>query len=298
MRNIELTKPKIIVAIVCIAVILLIIGGMVNKKPDTKPISYEEEKALKVAEAIAETKSKTQTFIDNCRSGVETGWLHIDYIDIGWIGRNNPKMEEFVIKTIDTLYDNGEIDILNRCISGIDSLGDFFNENIYDYLQNKMNNPLHPEYAVELIYALDYFDYKNLEISKDSAFILTYIDDQGMNPISTTPGTGYYADKENESKHETIGISGSPLYSDFSIIYMGDFKKEIRSGVTLDYSDYQEKSYYDTTCYFNDCMLSDPRASFDSDYNMESYDYIWSGNYLFVFDSFDGELVQLIKVNK
>lgn len=117
-------------------------------------------------------------------------------------------------------------------------------------------------------------------LNRNSSAIATYIEKNGTNPVTKTPGEGYYADKEDKYHKTTIGIEGSPLYNSTRHTYMGDFKYVKKSGVELNKS-YKETSYSKYSYYFRDQMIY---------FSPDEGECVWSGKYLFCFAS-DGKLI-------
>lgn len=134
----------------------------------------------------------------------------------------------------------------------------------------------------------DYLKFYNsgLVLNRDSGLIKAYIEKNGMNDISTTPGTGYYAKEEDRSTNHRVGLDTSPLYDAERITHIGDFKIKEKYGVELD-SYYQEKHYSYTDYYFRDCHIS------FSPYDGEC---IYSGKYLFCFSK-NGNMVDYCEID-
>ena len=123
-------------------------------------------------------------------------------------------------------------------------------------------------------------------LNRNTGIMEQYLLEHGTNQITLTPGKGYYAGKKDEATHTVIGITGSPLYDDVVITYLGDFKCVYKSGVTLN-NIYQETHYSNCYYYFREVsIVFDPKEN----------TYIWSGDYVFCFSS-TGDLIDYSKVN-
>ena len=144
------------------------------------------------------------------------------------------------------------------------------------------------EDAFKIKETLKYLDYynANLNINRDSTLIATYIESNGIEEITTTPGTGFYANEENHSSSHKVGLSNSPLYDDESITYHGDFMIRRKYGVKLN-SYYEETSYSDTSCCFRDNYI---------DFSPDDGECIYSGDYLFCFAS-NGTLIDFAEID-
>jgi hypothetical protein len=131
---------------------------------------------------------------------------------------------------------------------------------------------------------LDYYR-PSVTLTRTSAWISSYINENGTHEITRTPGTGYYANNKDESFGGTIGIEGSPLYEETRITYYGDFKCVHKYGVRLN-SYYEEVSFSGRQYYFRDKELPD---------SPDEAVLVWSGEYLFWFD-IKGNLISYINM--
>ena len=203
--------------------------------------------------------------------------------------------QKFLVETVNELFDSKENRILYALLRAIeyDTQYNSQERGMYRYLldavTNNFNAVTNPEDAIEILDELQTLEYFNsgLILSLDSDVISSYISENGTNSFITTPGKGFYANEEDSSSHKQIGITGSNLYEAESATYLGDFKISHSSGVRLNRSTYKEESYSNETYAFRGNSIS---------FNPSDGNCIWSGEYLFCFDS-DGILLGFEKLS-
>ena len=236
-------------------------------------------------------------YMDSCDSalnGVRTG----DALYISWFLPDDliadAEMQAFLVEKIDEMFENKEFPLLYKFLRAIetDTQYDSKERGMYSYLKDAVTENFEalttPEDALRVVNemkVLEYFD-SELVLSKDSGVIAAYIADNGINTFTTTPGEGYYADKEDDSSSKRIGIEGSKLRESKSVTHKGDFRIVHESGVRLNRTTYKEQSYSRSNYYFRDNAIS---------FSPDAGECIWSGEYLFCFD-FDGRLMNFDKV--
>lgn len=155
------------------------------------------------------------------------------------------------------------------------------------------------DYAFSLIDRLErrkFYNFNGL-IDRDEGLLAEYIRANGTNPITFTPGKGYYADCEDKSYRHEVGFEGSPLYDASNTVFRGDFKVVIEWGVDLNQY-YEETPYGELYVYFRDNLISfditgGAMVSFQDlafEYIIGDNEFVWSGNYLFYFSA-DGSFI-------
>lgn len=187
-------------------------------------------------------------------------------------------IDDYFLAEAEEAYQSGNISALTSMISKDLTSAAAFSQ-IMDMVNEYCVSVDNIEEALELHNSLKRYD-QFVPLNRNSSAIATYIEKNGTNPVTKTPGEGYYADKEDKYHKTTIGIEGSPLYDSTGYTYMGDFKCVKKSGVELNKS-YEETSYSKYSYYFRDQKIN---------FSPDDGECVWSGEYLFCFAS-DGELI-------
>lgn len=198
-----------------------------------------------------------------------------------------PTYIDFLSTQVSEMIDNAEYRLLYKFLANLERRHAYISE-IKNDVTNLFNGVGDIEVAIEIKDQLEFLDYYNtdLDLKRDSSIITAYIETNGIEEITTTPGTGYYADETDRSSRKRVGLSTSPLYDAESVTYMGDFEITHKYGVRLN-TYYEESSYSSTICRFRDNHIS------FSPYDGEC---IYSGEYLFCFSK-DGTLIGADKIS-
>ena len=183
---------------------------------------------------------------------------------------------------------NEEYDLLNEFLSGLED-GNVFISEIQDDITKSFISAENLETAFEIKKKLQYLDYynANLSFNRISAIVDSYIESNGVEEITTTPGTGFYANEEDRVYFNRVGLSTSPLYDAERITYCGDFRIEHKYGVELN-SYYEETPYSYTSYYFRDNHIW---------FSPKDGECVYSGGYLFCFAS-DGALIHYAEIDE
>lgn len=214
-----------------------------------------------------------------------------------------PTFIDFLSTQVSELLDNGEYSILKKLLNTI-TIHAFYSDEacipeIKEVITIFFNNTDDLEVALEIQSVLESEGYYNsdLILKRNSVAIMSYIEANGTEKITTTPGKGFYANKTNESSNHRVGISGSPLYDATKTTYKGDFELIHRYGVKLTKLDnnYHEISYSETKYYFRDNSID--FSVEDDEFSFDDCEFIYSGDYLFCFSK-NGTLIGLAKINK
>lgn len=196
---------------------------------------------------------------------------------------------DFISTQVSEMIENEEYRMLTDFLYALEYENAYIPE-IREKIANSFINANNLETAFKMKDNFEYYlDYYNaqMSLSRDSALIVSYIESNGVNKITTTPGTGFYANETDYTSKERVGLSTSPLYDAKSVTYMGDFKMTHSYGVRL--NSYYEETYYSSTCYhFRDNYI---------DFSPDDGECIYSGEYLFCFSQ-DGELIGAEKISK
>lgn len=200
----------------------------------------------------------------------------------------DPTYLDFLLTQVTEFIDNEEYRLLAKFLHRLE-FSDSYIQEIREVITNSFNNADNLKTIWVMKEELKYLDYYNVEISlsRDSAPITSYIELNGIEEITTTPGTGYYANETDYSSKNVVGLPTSPLYDAESVTYMGDFEITHQYGVKL--NSYYEETSYSTTLYaFRGNLIS---------FSPNNGDCIYSGEYLFCFSK-DGELIVFEKISK
>lgn len=200
----------------------------------------------------------------------------------------DPTYIDFLSTQVSEMIDNAEYNLLYKFLKRLE-LEDAYISGIKNDVTNLFNSVGDLKAALEIKDKLEYLDYYNadFDLSRDSSIVTTYIEANGIKKISTTPGTGYYANEKDESTFKRVGLPTSPLYDATSTTYQGDFKIKSEYGVELN-SYYEETSYSRTNYYFCDNYIS---------FSPDDGECIYSGEYLFCF-SYNGTLIGVEKITE
>lgn len=225
--------------------------------------------------------------VSNHRNGV-----HYDF-HLDPAAMEDPTFVDFLKSQISDMFENDEYILINHVLSDMEY--DAKNEEILDLVTDYCKE------IEDLKTALWFYDmrdskyyYYNLKfLNRNSGIIASYIEENGTKEITTTPGEGYYADKEDSSSRHTVGLSGSPLYDAISIKYLGDFMIENIYGVELNRY-YEETSYSYKDYYFRD---NDLTVRGDSGFTLDDGECVYSGDYLFFFSE-NGDLILFSNLNE
>lgn len=257
-------KKKLILAVVAvIAAAALIFVVVWNATADARFIAGEIK--------------DLQEEIQDCRE--EGGYFHFFF----W--EENLKNEKYVaaiVEQVEEICANGEADLLAKVLSALEE-DDAKLTVVRDAVENAFQSMPSLEQALTTLEEMEGLEYynKNLSLTRESPVVADYIQTNGTREFTTTPGTGYYANEEDSSSHNRVGIEGSALYDAESITHKGDFKTVHKSGVKLN-SYYEEVSYSQENYYFRGEYLGfDPFQG----------ECVWSGDYLFCFGAQSGELL-------
>lgn len=221
--------------------------------------------------------------ISDYRSG-ESSYLYL-WLDSSAL--EDPNFLGFLVEQASNMIENDEYRLLDEFLGQLEGHDVYISE-IRDTVTNSFESVDNLEDAFKIKETLKYLDYynANLNINRDSTLIATYIESNGIEEITTTPGTGFYANEENRSSSHKVGLSNSPLYDDESITYHGDFMIRRKHGVKLN-SYYEETSYSDTSGCFRDNYI---------DFSPDDGECIYSGDYLFCFAS-NGTLIDFAEID-
>ena len=190
---------------------------------------------------------------------------------------------DFLSTQISEMIDNAEYELLGEFLEELENENAYISE-LKDDVINLFNSVAEVAFAIK-DKELDYYNV-DFDLSRDSSIVATYIESNGIEKISTTPGTGYYADEIDKSNYHRVGLERSPLYEATSTTYRGDFEIRSEYGVKLN-SLYEETSYSHTAYSFRGNDIS---------FSPDDGECIYSGDYLFCFSS-DGTLIDLSKIN-
>lgn len=188
----------------------------------------------------------------------------------------DPTFIDFLSAQASDMIDNEEYYLLYDFLGELENADAYISE-IQDDVTNSFESADDLEEAFRIKEVLEHLDYynTNLNFNRDSTLVATYIESNGIKEITTTPGTGFYANEKDSSSKHTVGLSNSPLYDACVTTYRGDFKIRLEFGVTLN-SFYEETSYSDTSYYFRDNYIS---------FSPDDGECVYSGDYLFCFAS-------------
>lgn len=320
-------KKKKNLIIIAISVILVGVLAFVIYWQSTEFERYRKEKILDIQTEIKEYRededsyfsvyisdelmedslfqdflvTQVQEMCENCETSLLEDFLsELEYVSYAWM-YSTPIQNSFET-LVQKLCKNGEWGELYSFLRELE-----WDDQQYSYLTNAVTDAFMdsgtPEAALEMLDELSWLEYYNSQmiLTRDSQVLASYINENGTQPITTTPGEGYYANEEDTSSRKTVGITGSSLYDAKSVTHFGDFKRVEEYGVELNRSTYTERSYSDVYWYFRDCYVAMDSLEelltfdFDSLENSLEGEFVLSGDYLFVF-SFDGVLLDFCKL--
>lgn len=202
-----------------------------------------------------------------------------DYFDFSFYDyvAEDPRVEKMVISLVAEMCDNGETEMLMEFIDRL-VFTEFYSPAVLSTLEEKIIASDNIDFMLQMrdFASEGDFYFPVVPVLRDSGTVYNYIQEHGIKEITMTPGEGYYADMENTSSTEVIGLEDSPLYSSHSVGYFGDFARGSSDGVHLDFN-YEEQEYGSTRYYFRDQTI--PFDPFDQG------EVVWSGDYLFDFHS-------------
>lgn len=263
-------KGKTLIILIGV-VIALLLSFLIYWKAteDSRALKKEMEKCLEEMEECLEV-------ITAYRNGEK------NYINVPFSSTHlaDPVVVDFLSEQVSEMLNNGEYYLLDELLDSLENKKTYIPE-IQDKVTDTFKTIPDFETAEDMIRILCFLDYYNQELylTRNSPPITSYIEANGINEISTTPGTGYYGTKEDYSFRNTIGLPNSPLYDAGHIKYQGDFEFRHEWGVELN-SWYEETRYDRTIVSFRDNTI---------DFSPDDGECIYSGDYLFCF-SLDGKL--------
>ena len=216
-----------------------------------------------------------QEQVSEFRAG-EKDSFHIYFLDYV---AEDPGMEELLISLVKEMCENREGTMLLKFLEELEYT-DYHSEALAVVLSENLGTSGDMDFVLGILDSytfkstLEYYNNK-VSINRNSGAIALYIEEHGTQSFTTTPGEGYYADEEDGTTKEVIGIEGSNLHDSVSLTNYGDFQLRHSYGVRLNWSTYKEESYSFAGYYFRGDQLSfDPSCG----------ECVWSGGYLFCFD--------------
>lgn len=202
------------------------------------------------------------------------------------------KFIDFLCSQIRTMCQNQEYILLHEFVFEIILGNDCENDAIINTLVDCFKQASSLETAIDIREAFDpiavgdsSFSYWNkiqplMTLSRDSEPLSSYIEKNGTRSYTTKVGEGYYANYNNSSSSEIIGLPSSPLSENESNTYFGDFRCHRWWGTRLN-AWYEEEHYSGRSYYFRDNYIP---------FSPDDGDLVWSGDYLFCFAP-DGMLI-------
>lgn len=222
------------------------------------------------------------------------------FLRIDSLALQDPNFIDFLVEQAYNMFENDEpnYDYIRWFLGSLEFSGAYINEiqDAFTNLSKRENIDLEDAFKLkEQFNDLHYYTI-DLNFNRDSTLVAAYVEFNGIEKITTTPGTGFYADKENEYSRRTIGLPNSPLYEVREILYKGDFMvskghgRELKLHTDAGYGNgyYEEEDYSYTHYAFRDNSI---------DFNFNDGECIYSGDYLFCFAS-DGALINYAKIKK
>lgn len=207
--------------------------------------------------------------------------FHIYFLDYV---AEDPGMEELLISFVKEMCENREEKMLLEFLEELEYT-DYHSEALAAVLDDYLETYGDADFLFGI---LDSYTFKSLAyynnkvtINRNTSAIASYIEEHGTQFITTTPGEGYYADKEEGTSKEVIGIEGSNLHDSVSLTNYGDFQHRHSYGVRLNRTFYEEENYSFSGYYFRGEQIS---------FDPTNGECVWSGGYLFCFDT-DGTLL-------
>lgn len=219
-------------------------------------------------------------------------YVSIERHNIGYKMKDDAKFHDFLADEAEKMLENGEFDVFSYYISMLERNGEAYRniERINIAISNHFGSVAKMEECLEMFNLFELRDVKyyskNLVMSENSGAIFRYIQANGTNSITTTPGEGYYSGRTNETTKDVVGLPNSPLFDAVSITYNGDFQLVHKYGVKLNYL-YKEEAYSSKTYYFRDEYVP---------FGPNDGKCVWSGDYMFCFDA-DGNMKDYTKID-
>lgn len=220
-------------------------------------------------------------------SDYHNGDFHIS-LYFGDSALEDPEFISFLSAQIAKMFENGEYSLLKKFLSEMEHDDTKISE-ILDVVTKQYESVTNLDVALQIKSELELLEYynANLKLIRSSGLVVSYIDANGIEEITTTPGTGFYANEKDTSYRDTVGVSGSPLYDAERTTYRGDFAIKTEYGVELN-SQYKETSYSFSYYYFRDHGIP---------FSPDDGECIYSGDYLFCFAS-NGTLIGYRMINR
>ena len=170
--------------------------------------------------------------------------------------KDDEKFRNFLVEQVTDMCQNNEFGLLGNFLKALER------EEIQDAdIQSAVTDGFESTEGAEAV--LDTYElfnelgyYKRPEFTKDSPLISKYLSETGYEVTTAERSEGYYANKESETTHKCVGIEGSALRDDTSMVYYGDFAVYNESGVDLDRASYTEEKYSRDKYYFRGEELS------------------------------------------
>ena len=200
----------------------------------------------------------------------------------------------FLCTELQTMCHNGEYALLGDFVYDIMIDNDIVNIEIIDTLVHCFENassleqafgikntfePVGSRWSSDTFYYWDKIQPRMI-LTRNTAVVAKYLETNQARSFTMVPGEGYYAEFEDTSSKDVVGLPDSPLYDSESLTYFGDFKCRSWHGVKLN-EYYEEVSYGGSVYYFRDNAIHfDPTKG----------ECVWSGEYLFCFDN-DGTMI-------
>ncbi len=270
----EMSRKAGIKRILFLTAVIVLTAMMLGCSCDLKKmlkdsfIRDEEEKVLKALSEYRDGKMR---------------YLHFT---IGSSFSENPDFSAFLESQALEMYENGEDDLLNAFLKQLEAQ-DIRISALQDLITNAFESSETLEDAIktdERYKSLRYYN-AGIVLNRKTGLLASYIETNGVNLITDTPGTGFYADKEDRYSSKKVGLDTSPLYDAVSDTYMGDFWHHLEYGVKLNHY-YEETPYSKDSYYFRDHFLRfSPKAG----------ECVYSGDYLFCFDP-NGDMINFTKI--
>ena len=278
--KIPLDKKKLIIIIVAIS--LLCVTAFLIFWNATEYDRELNQKIKKTQERIAE-------FREN-----ETDSKYFLPIYIFDEYHTDEKFITFLCSEIQIMCQNSEYSLLHNFVYDIMINNDIVNIEIIDTLVHCFESassleqafgirdafePVGSRWSSDTFYYWDKIQPK-MVLARNTTVLAEYLETNNARSFTMIPGEGYYAEFEDTSSKDVIGLPNSPLYDSESITYFGDFKCRSWHGVKLN-EYFEEVSYGGSVYYFRDNAIHfDPTKG----------ECVWSGEYLFCFDT-NGTLI-------
>ena len=207
--------------------------------------------------------------------------------------------KDFLVTQASEMIENNETGLLFTYLKILERKKVYISD-IQDLITNVYEHSETLEDAMKLNRMFGSFEYYNegvKPLNRHSGILASYIETNGINPITDVPGTGYYADREDYYHKDVIGkteyeemtgLSGSslPLYDVVEDRYCGDFWLHSTYGVKLNQY-YEETRYSTSTWRFRDVIM---------EFAPKEGECVYSGDYLFSFAE-NGDLIKYQKIN-